>query len=224
MELTPREARESGREYALRMLKENIIQLELKPGSRVSENELAQELGLSRTPVREALMELAKAKIVEVYPQRGSSIALIDYDLVEEAQFMRVTLECAVAVRCCERGVAPEALARLRENLSLQAMYRRERSRRLLALDNDFHRQLFDMAKLSEAHGLLSGLIVHFDRVRALSLTAVREMKTVEDHLAIYEAIARRDAEAARALMHEHLSRYRVDREAIAAKYAQYIK
>ncbi|UQT49404.1 GntR family transcriptional regulator [Flavonifractor plautii] len=56
------------------MLKDNIVRLELKPGSLVSENELAAEMGLSRTPVREALIELSKVKIVEIYPQRGAPL------------------------------------------------------------------------------------------------------------------------------------------------------
>ncbi len=60
MKLTERDARETGRDYALRMIKDNIIRLELAPGSLISENELAAEMGLSRTPVREALIELSR--------------------------------------------------------------------------------------------------------------------------------------------------------------------
>ena len=89
MTISPRDLRETGRDYAMRVLKENILRLELEPGSKVSENELAAQLGLSRTPVREALMALAKVRLVEVYPQRGSEVARIDYDLVEESCFMR---------------------------------------------------------------------------------------------------------------------------------------
>jgi len=78
MELLERIAREPARDYALRVLKHNIVILELKPGSIVSENELAAEMGLSRTPVREALQELSKVQIVEIFPQKGSSITKID--------------------------------------------------------------------------------------------------------------------------------------------------
>lgn len=101
MRLLARRMRETGREYALRNLKDNIIHLELKPGSMVSENELAAQMGLSRTPVREALMELSKVRLVDVYPQRGSAVALIDHDLVEEARFMRGVLEGAVVELDC---------------------------------------------------------------------------------------------------------------------------
>ena len=83
MKLLERLPRESGRDYALRNIKENIVNLELAPGSQISENELADELGLSRTPVREALIELSRVGIIETHPQRKSTVSLIDCDLVE---------------------------------------------------------------------------------------------------------------------------------------------
>ena len=103
MHLLERLPRETGRDYALRTIKENIISLDLAPGSLVSENELSAEMGLSRTPVRESLIELAKVKIVEIIPQKGSVVSRIDYDLVEESRFMRHVLECAVVELDCEQ-------------------------------------------------------------------------------------------------------------------------
>ena len=86
MKLLERLPRETGRDYALRNIKENIINLELAPGSQISENELAAEMGLSRTPVREALIELSRVKIIEIHPQKKSTVPLIDYELVEESR------------------------------------------------------------------------------------------------------------------------------------------
>ena len=84
MKVTERYPRETGRDYALRIIKDNIIRLELPPGALISENELAAELGLSRTPVREALIELSKVSVIEIQPQKKSVVALIDYDLIED--------------------------------------------------------------------------------------------------------------------------------------------
>ena len=103
MFVTEQMARENGRDYALRMLKENIIRLEMEPGSSISDREVAALLSLSRTPVREALLELAKAKVVDIYPQKGSVVSLIDYALVEEAYFVRSVLETAVVELACEK-------------------------------------------------------------------------------------------------------------------------
>ena len=116
MELLDRQPSENARSYALRVLLHNIITLELAPGSAVSENELSQILKLSRTPVREALIELSKMGLVDIQPQRGSYIAKIDYELVEESRFMRLVLENAVLALVCE-GISPEHEEMLRANM-----------------------------------------------------------------------------------------------------------
>ncbi len=122
MRLLERYPRENGRGIRASRDQNNIIRLELAPGSRVSEKNLADEMGLSRTPVREALIELARGGIVEIYPQRGSMVALIDYSLVEEARFMRSVMENAVVRLVCEMA-KPEDILKLGENLKLQEFY-----------------------------------------------------------------------------------------------------
>lgn len=223
MYLAERLARESGRDYALRMLKDNIIRLELEPCSRVSENELAAEMGLSRTPVREALIELSKVKIVQVYPQRGSVIAPIDYGLFEEAHFMRQTLECAVVRRCCERELDSALHDQLRENVALQEFYLQNRSpQKLLDLDNAFHELLFSAAGTPQVYVLMNSMTIHFDRVRSMAYHAVKDIKTVGDHRAILAAIEVREPERAEAAMHKHLNRHQVEQEEIRSRYPQY--
>lgn len=224
MRLTERDAKETGREYALRMLKDNIIHLELAPGSMLSENELSSQLHLSRTPVREALIELSKVKIVEIYPQKGSAVALIDYDLVEEARFMRNVLECAVVELICKRASA-EAAEKLASNVKLQEFYLENRSsEKLLELDNEFHRLLFELAGKPQIYQLMDSITIHFDRVRSMSLEAVKDLKTVADHRAIAEAIAAGDERTAKARMEEHLSRYKIDEAALRREYPNYFK
>ncbi len=225
MRRTEKLPRETGREYALRIIKDNIICLELAPGSMVSEKELAKEMGLSRTPVREALIELGKVKIVEVYPQKGSAVALIDYALVEEARFMRSVLERAVVELLCSTA-KPEDLMRLEEKIRLQEFYLKNPDRdRLMELDDEFHQALFEIAGKKQIYDLTRNMAIHFDRVRNMALTAVKDLKIAGDHQAILEAIRRRDAKEAGKLMEEHLSRYKVDEEAIRRQYdAAYFK
>ena len=214
MRLLARRMRETGREYALRNLKDNIIHLELKPGSMVSENELAAQMGLSRTPVREALMELSKVRLVDVYPQRGSAVALIDYDLVEEARFMRDVLEGAVVELDCDM-LTEDALARLRENIALQRHHLADGAmERLWSLDNAFHSLLFQIARKEQTYQMMTGFTAHFDRVRNMSLVTVKNSKIVDDHALIVDALAARDKAAVRHLMAHHLSRYKVDEAA----------
>ena len=142
MELLDRQPSENARSYALRVLLHNIITLELAPGSAVSENELSQILKLSRTPVREALIELSKMGLVDIQPQRGSYIAKIDYELVEESRFMRLVLENAVLALVCE-GISPEHEEMLRANMEEETRHLEAGDyTRLFELDTDFHRLL----------------------------------------------------------------------------------
>lgn len=222
MRVSERSPRETGRDYALRVLKENIINLSLAPGSAISENELASELGLSRTPVREALIELAKVKIVEVQPQRKSMVSFIDYDMVEESRFMRNHLECAVAVLACAMASA-EDIERLSENVKLQNYYLESgSSEQLMELDNEFHRTLFEIAQKPQVFAMIQNFSIHFDRVRRMALDSVKDLKIVQDHAGITLAIRENRPEEARALMEKHLSRYKVDAAAVRSKYPQY--
>ncbi len=224
MHLPERQSRESGRDYALRTVKENIITLELAPGSQISENELAAEMGLSRTPVREALIELARVKIIEIQPQKRSTVSRIDCGLVEEARFMRSVLECAVVELAC-RLADPAGLDRLRQNLLLQNFYLDSfYPDTVRDLDNQFHGILFDIARKPEVFAQIQNISIHFERARSIALSTVKNTRIVEDHQAIMDAISQRDAPRARALMAEHLDRYEIDTAAIREKYPQYFK
>lgn len=224
MVLTERYPHESGRDYAKRVIRDKIISLELEPGAAISDRELASWMNLSRTPVREALLDLAKVKIVEIYPQRGSVVAPIDYNLVEEAQFVRSVLEVAVVQLACERATQ-EQLEQLKENVALQEFYYQHgSSERLLEMDDEFHRLLFQIAGRMQAYEMMRSITVHFDRVRSLAVTAVKEHLWMSDHRNICEAVAAHDQETARQLMEKHLNRYKVDETALREQYPQYFQ
>ena len=222
MELLDRQPSENARSYALRVLLHNIITLELAPGSAVSENELSQILKLSRTPVREALIELSKMGLVDIQPQRGSYIAKIDYELVEESRFMRLVLENAVLALVCE-GISPEHEEMLRANMEEETRHLEAGDyTRLFELDTDFHRLLFTSVGKALTYGIIHSQMVHFDRLRALSLKSLKPDKIVEDHENILYAIGRRDSELAEMLMTRHLTRHRVEKSELIKLYPDY--
>lgn len=226
MHIDERRHVETARDYALRILKANIISMDLEPGAMVSENELSAQMGLSRTPVREALMDLAKCRVVDVLPQRGSRIALIDYALVEEARFAREVLEVAILDLVCQRAT-PADITLLRQNVRMQTLAQEPEMgqvQSMLELDDAFHQTLFRIAQKENTYSMLCGMTIHFDRVRNLALGVVRDSKIIADHQAICEAIAVRDAQKAKQVMTEHLGRVKVDEETIRRVYPQYIK
>lgn len=218
---------ETSREYASRVIQEKIVSLELAPGSKISESELADQLGLSRTPVREAMIELDKIHIINVLPQKGIYVSLIDYELVEEAQFIRYTLECGIMESLCQTGLDPKQEAALVENLRLQEFYVQNPIRnRLFELDDEFHRMLFCYANREMTYELMKSINIHFDRVRSMSTNVeqTRDLSLVHEHWHILEAIIKKDSAQAHSSLVEHLARYKYDAHYIKSHYRDYIK
>ena len=224
MKLPERLPRETGRDYALRVLKENIVNLEIAPGSQISENELSAALGISRAPIREALSELEKVKIVEIQPQKKTSVLLIDPVLVEEARFMRSTLEDAVIGEVCMQRTEQD-LFRLEENLTLQDLaFRSNALDQVMIKDNEFHRYFFEISRKPEIYQLMQTLQIHFDRVRNLTLHTIIDRKILEEHEAIFRCIREQDVENARIRLRAHLERVQVDSSVVRKAYPQYFK
>ena len=224
MKLPERLPRETGRDYALRVLKENIVNLEIAPGSQISENELSAALGISRAPIREALSELEKVKIVEIQPQKKTSVLLIDPALVEEARFMRSTLEDAVIGEVCMQRTEQD-LFRLEENLTLQELaFRSNALDQVMIKDNEFHRYFFEISRKPEIYQLMQTLQIHFDRVRNLTLYTIIDRKILEEHKEIFRCIREQDVENARIRLRAHLERVQVDSSVVRKAYPQYFK
>jgi len=112
---------ESVREYVYRLLKTNITNLTLPPGQNISEKEIADLLNVSRTPVREAFIKLAQEHLLDIVPQKGTYVSLIDTDQVEESKFARETLEKEVIQQACV-DFPKEELFQLQSYIALQEL------------------------------------------------------------------------------------------------------
>lgn len=168
---------ENARMYAHRIILDNIINLELPPGSAISENDLSVSLNLSRTPVREALIEMTRLDLVKIYPQKGSFVSKIDYDLIEESKFIRLSLELAALRLLCEQGIPADVLTLFHKNLEAQRRYVQNPGvyNTMLELDNEFHKLIFQAVNKQRTYEFIRTQMVHFDRLRVL---AYRMLKT----------------------------------------------
>ena len=216
---------ETARAYAYRLIRDNIVSLDLEPGAPFNDMEVSRQIGISRTPVWEAVLQLSEeSRIIEVFPQRGMRIALIDVELVEEARFLRVLLEKAVAELACDMA-GSEDIEQLRENVKLQKFYMEEGSpQKLLELDNAMHYKLFSLCRKELTYNMCRRLAVHYDRIRSLSVNTVKDLTIIEDHRELIEAIAARDKKRAAEAMDRHLSRWRPNEERFRKEYPQYFK
>lgn len=224
MHILDRLPQETARDFAFRVLRDNIVSVDLKPGTLVSENEIAMELGVSRTPVREAIIDLAKAGIIETLPQRGSYVALIDSKMVDESRFLRQVLDSAVIEVACDNAT-DEVLSKMEENVHLQEFYlEKGAAERIYDLDNEFHKLIYTAAQKDIIYEMRSTMMIHFDRVRTLSVETVKDMKIVSDHRGMLEAIKAHDKTKAVELVNKHLSRYQVDEDVIRDQFPEYFK
>lgn len=220
----PRLDGESLREYALRVLRHNIVNLSMEPGRMYSEKELSDALSLSRTPMRDALQQLSRTGIVEIYPQRGTAVALVDYVLVEEARFIREALECAV-VRLLSRKITPEQIAELENNVRRQKRcLLLNNLSGLMSLDQKYHELLFRFAGKMQCFDFVVNMTIHMDRVRSMALKAKKDHRFVQQHEDLLEAIRSGSEDEASRLMSQHVSGYLVDRDALTEMYPQYVK
>jgi GntR family transcriptional regulator, rspAB operon transcriptional repressor len=178
----------SVRDQTLETLRRRIISLQLPPGEPLSENELAQELGVSRTPVRESLILLREEGLVQVYPQIGSFVSLVDLARVSEAQFVREAIECA-SLR--DLSVDDAAIAGLRAILRSQTEADANSDvEEFFRLDEEFHRELLRLAGHESAWAAVNSAKAHLDRARRLSLLDTRPVATlIQQHTAVVDAL-----------------------------------
>ena len=113
----------------------------------------------------------------------------------------------------------------LEANVKLQEFYLENYvPDKIMELDNEFHKMIYVMANRERTYQMKSGMMIHYDRVRALSLVTVKDTKIVNDHRQIMEAIRDKNVEEAQRLIKKHLSRYDIDKEEIKKEYPEYYK
>lgn len=188
------------------LLRSDIVLGVLKPLDAIKEVEIAERLGVSRTPVREALLRLANLGLVDIFPQSGTRVAPIRLEKVRAAQLIREAVEVEVARRACrtisEKQVAE--LGHLIEDQKLAAA--RGDLGRLFQLDEDFHRSIHAAAGLLTVADELEDLKVHLNRLRYVSVHWPRGAdKITGEHEAILAAIRDGDEARAAAAMTGHL-------------------
>jgi DNA-binding GntR family transcriptional regulator len=186
-------------------LRDAIVRADLAPGRQLSENELAASLGVSRTPVREALQRLRDDRLVEIVPQLGTFVSPISTRAVADAQFIREALECA-AVRVAAPRVTAEDIDALEHNLAAQ-----ERARdsadldAFYVLDDQFHQAICDLSGRS-VWNITQRAKGHLNRIRRLSLpmpTYLPEM--IAEHREIVGRLAEHDPDGAEVALRHHL-------------------
>jgi DNA-binding GntR family transcriptional regulator len=183
-----------------------VLSLQLPPGAKISEVDVARIMGASRQPVRDAFYRLSKLGFLLIRPQRATTIALISTRAVMQARFIRTALE-AETMRAACTAMTPA------DHAALDGLIDRQKAAMLAGdrlgfhhLDDQFHREICERAGLGFAWDIIRESKAHMDRVRYLSLSFASQA-AFDDHVMLLDALKARDELAAVQGMRVHLAR-----------------
>ena len=187
-------------------IKGDILTLSRVPGAEIKINEIAAEMGVSRSPVRDALMKLGDEGLVDILPQRGCWVSLIALDRVDEERFLRHSLERSVLSYFIEFAKASD-ISRLLYFVSLQREAVKEGDEMAFFLNDDkMHESIFQSAKKERIWQIISRESGHYRRMRLLSFDQPGVLeKNIEQHVALIDALERKDLALALKIEGEHV-------------------
>lgn len=223
--LSERTSGAPARDQVYAVLREAIVSAELEPGRRLSENELGERMGVSRTPIREALVRLRDERLVVIAPQLGTFVTLISTRGVADAHFVREALECS-AIRLAAARARDADLVPLQVNLAAQARAEEDHDAAAFdGLDDALHKTLCGLSGHAIAWDLSRRANGHLDRVRRLSLPEPGYLgEMVAEHRTVVAAVAQGDPEAAEAALRHHLRMVLSSLPAIQAAHPHYFE
>ena len=194
------------RDVVFETLREAILKGILKPGERLMENQLAEEMGVSRTPVREAIRKLELEGFVVAIPRKGAYVSEISYKDVHEVFEIRAALESLACGLAAER-VTPEEIEEMEGYLVEESAYLHNDNLLLTVnTDVDLHALIYKAARNKKISSLISKLKDQVFRLRSTSIMLPgRKKESLLEHQEIIEAISQRNVELAQKLGREHI-------------------
>jgi DNA-binding GntR family transcriptional regulator len=192
-------------------IKADIFEFRLIPGARFSENGIALRLGVSRTPVREALYRLAREGFLAVHAKSGWSVHALDFDRFDQLYDVRIILELAAVRMLCD-GEHKEDLASLKRAWLIAPRARLNDARSVAELDEGFHMTLIAATGNNELVRIYTDLTERIRIVRRLDFTqSARITRTYEEHAAVLRAIVMRKTQQAMMLLRAHIEESKLE-------------
>jgi len=185
-----------------------IEKLEYMPGQGISENELCKQYGVSRHMVRGAFSKLKQRRLIEVYPQKGTFVSLIDKEYISDILFLRESIEQEALQRVILLEDVNPLCEKLQESIQLQKGCLREEgySDEFYVRDTEFHRYIIREIGREKVLELVEDPYIHIRRWRNFEIRAVDRMhQLISEHEEIVEAIREKNSVKVRQAMHIHL-------------------
>jgi DNA-binding GntR family transcriptional regulator len=187
-------------------IREDILAGKFKQNEELKETAIAGELGVSRTPVREALRQLELEGLVNIVPNKGAYVTGITAKDIKDIYSIRSLLE-GLGARWATENISVEQIEELEEITYLTEFHAQKKHyEQVLELDNKFHEILYRASKSKQLYHMLSDFHHYVERVRKITLSSdTRIVKTNEEHKKIVEALKEKNADKAEALANEHI-------------------
>ena len=196
------------REVVCETLRDAVRRGVLKPGERLMEIQLAEELGVSRTPVREAIRKLELEGYVIMMPRRGTYVADLSIRDINEVFEIRTSLESLASGLASERITEDELEKLQRLLVQIGAYIESGDMENIVRTDTEFHDLLYQASRNARLVGIISNLREQLTRFRTTSMSYPGRLKaTLEEHRKIVEAIAQGDEKAARKAAEHHMEK-----------------
>lgn len=187
-------------------IREDILSGKYRQNEELKEATIGNELGVSRTPVREALRQLELEGLINIIPNKGAYVTGISTKDIQDIYMIRSYLEGLCARWACQY-ITKEQLEELEEIIYLSEFHaKKEHHEQLLELDNRFHEILYEASNSKILNHVLSDFHHYVQRVRKVTLSSMRRaINSNAEHMAIVEALKSKDLDKAEVLAHEHL-------------------
>lgn len=194
------------RELVLEAIREAIINGTLKPRERLMEIQLAEELGVSRTPIREALRKLEIEGFIVMVPRKGAYVADLSFKDIADVFEIRSALEGLAAGLAAER-ITDEELEEMERLLIEKAeAIAANDIEKLVVVDTKFHDAIYKASRNESLTNIINNLREQIQRFRATTLAYPGRMKeSLDEHRGIVEALQSRDVQLSRKLAGEHI-------------------
>jgi len=209
-------------------IKHDIINLDITPGTKVKEEDLASKYHISRTPVRSVIARLVKDNLLVVYPQKGTYVSKIDINNINDYIFIRKQVEMSVIKKVCQiikEDELKELEAILKEQYEIILMEPSiKKSKMFFHNDNKFHATLFKICNLEGVWRIIHSNAVQLNRVRIMSnLRDVSDVEKVyEQHYTVYENLKNHNEDAAIKAFSDHLENGFDGLNKVIEKYKDY--
>ena len=207
-------------------LRDKILSLTLKPGTELSFTNLKPLYNVSISPIRDALKHLENEGLVEIRPQSGTSVALIDMAKVRDERFQRLYLELGAVEKAFARGISSQLISQWEDNIEKQKKaFACRDTITFLELDNSMHRLLFEACGHEKVFDSMLATSGNYHRIRMVSyLFDEIFSNTIDQHTTILNALKANSIEMVTQLERNHISKIEIETSGYQKAYPQYFK